>query len=365
MVNYPEQIKRFEEELRKTKYNKRTQHHIGLVKAKIARLKERQAKRTKSKGKRTGYDVRKTGDGTVIIIGYPSVGKSTLLNKITNANSKIGEYDFTTLEIVPGLMKYKHAKIQILDVPGVIKGAASGKGRGKEVLSVMRTADLTMILIDVNHPEHLGFLKKEIYDSGLRLNEKKPFIKIKKTERNGIRVGTTVRLTKLTKETISGILKEFKINNADVLIRDNITADQLIDAIEANKIYIPAITVVNKIDTVDNKKLREAMNKTKADIAVSGEKGSNTGKLKEIIFKKLDLIRLYMKEPNKKPDMDVPLIIFNNAAIRDVCNKLHKDFISKFKFARVWGKSVKYGGQKIVKLTHKLADNDVLELRMR
>jgi len=365
MVNYPEQIKRFEEELRKTKYNKRTQHHIGLVKAKIARLRERQAVRASSKGKTKGYDVRKTGDGTVIIVGYPSVGKSTLLNKITNANSKVGEYAFTTLDVVPGLMKYKHAKIQILDVPGVIRGAASGTGRGKEVLSVMRSADMALILVDVNYPEHLEFLKKEIYDFSLRLNEKKPFVKIKRTARNGIRIGTTVKLKKLTKETITAILKEFKINNADVLIRDQITADQLIDAIEGNKEYIPAVVVLNKIDTVEPKKIKDVMQKTKADLAVSSEKGVNMDKLKELIFKKLDLMRVYMKEPGKPADMEVPLIIFNGAKIKDVCNKLHKDFVDQFKFARVWGKSAKYDGQKILKLIHKLEDNDVLELRMR
>lgn len=365
MVNYVEQIKEFEDELKKTKYNKRTQHHIGLVKAKIANLREKQRTRSKSKGKSHGYDVRKTGDGTVIIVGYPSVGKSTLLNKLTNANSKVGQYAFTTLTVVPGLMEYKHAKIQVLDVPGVIRGAASGIGRGKEVLSVMRNADMALILVDVNYPEHLNFLKKEIYESNLRLNEKKPFIKIKKTPKNGIRIGTTVRLTKIKEETIKAILNEFKITNADVLIRDNITDEQLIDAIESNKVYIPSITVLNKIDSVETKKLQEVMKKTNADLAVSAEKGINISELKEIIFKRLDLMRIYMKEPSKKADMDVPLIIFSGSTIKSVCEKLHKDFVSKFKFARVWGKSAKYEGQKIVNLRHKLMDNDILELRMR
>lgn len=365
MVNYPEEIKRFEEELRKTKYNKRTQHHIGLVKAKIAKLREKQATRSKSKGKTKGYDVRKTGDGTAILVGYPSVGKSTLLNKITNANSKIGEYDFTTLTVIPGLMKYKHAKIQVLDVPGVIRGAASGTGRGKEVLSVMRNADLALILIDVNYPKHLKFLKKEIHDSNLRLNEKKPFIKIKKTAKNGIRIGTTVKLTKLKEETIKAILNEFKITNADVLIRDNITDEQLIDAIEDNKVYIPSITVINKIDSVEPEKVQEVMKKTKADLAVSAEKNMNMNELKGIIFKKLDLIRIYMKEPNKKADLEVPLIIFKGSTIKNVCEKLHKEFVDKFKFAKIWGISAKYDGQKIVKLQHKLIDKDILELRMR
>ena len=74
-----DRIKELEEELSKTKYNKRTQHHIGLVKAKIALLKDKQQKRVASKGKSTGFTVKKSGDATVIIVGFPSVGKSSML----------------------------------------------------------------------------------------------------------------------------------------------------------------------------------------------------------------------------------------------------------------------------------------------
>ncbi len=363
MVNYEEQIKQFEEEIRKTQYNKATQHHIGLVKAKIARLKEKQLSRSKKSGKKEGYDIRKTGDGTVIIIGFPSVGKSTLLNHLTDASSPVGHYAFTTLKVFPGVMHYKHAKIQILDVPGVVRGAAIGKGRGKEVLSTMRSADLALILIDVNNPEHYDVLAKEIYDTGLRLNQKKLDVRIKKTIRGGVRIGKTVKLI-MKDETIKSILKEFRINNADVLIRSKINEDQLIDVIESNRIYIPSIAVLNKIDTVSKSKVKHVKKKIKADIAVSAEK-SNLDELKELIFKKLDLVRIFLKEPGNKADMEVPLIMFRNCAIRDVCRKLHKDFETKFRFARIWGKSVKYSGQKIIKLDHVLKDSDVLELHIK
>ena len=102
----------------------------------------------------------------------------------------------------------------------------------------------------------------------------------------------------------------------------------------------------------------------KCDIAVSGEKGTNIDKLKELIFRKLNLIRIYMKEPGKDADMEEPLIMFKDCTIRDVCQKLHKDFVTKFRFARVWGKSVKFDAQKVVKLSHILKDKDVLELRI-
>ena len=130
-VDYNEQIKEFEEELKKTKYNKKTQHHIGLVKAKIAKLRERQESRGKGGKKGEGYSVRRSGDATVLLLGFPSAGKSTLLNALTNAESETGAYAFTTLTVIPGTLEYKHAKIQVLDVPGIVKGASDGTGRGK------------------------------------------------------------------------------------------------------------------------------------------------------------------------------------------------------------------------------------------
>jgi hypothetical protein len=196
MVNYTERIKELEEELKKTKYNKATQHHIGLVKAKIAILKEKQAGRVAQKTGRSahGYAVRKSGDATVLLLGFPSAGKSTLLNALTGAHSDVGRYAFTTVGVIPGIMEYKQAKIQILDVPGIVSGAASGRGRGKEVLAVIRTADLVVIVIDVNHPEHYPAILKEIWESGIRINKVKPEVYIKKKVRGGIHIGKTVPL---------------------------------------------------------------------------------------------------------------------------------------------------------------------------
>ena len=80
MADYNKQIKELEDELKKTKYNKATQGHIGIVKAKIAQLREKQELRGQKKTGRSeyGYTVRKSGDGTVLLLGFPSSGKYTL-----------------------------------------------------------------------------------------------------------------------------------------------------------------------------------------------------------------------------------------------------------------------------------------------
>ena len=359
-----DKIKELEQELSTTKYNKKTQHHIGLIKAKIANLKKKELARSASKGKKEGYSVRKTGDGTVLILGFPSVGKSTLLNNITNANSPIGSYDFTTLSVIPGTMEYKHAKIQILDVPGVVSGAASGRGRGKEVLAVMRNCDLVLMLLDINRLGEYDILAKEVYETGIRLNQKKPDVRIKKKARGGIRIGKTVHLPDLDDETIKGIMKEFSISNAEILIRTQINADQFIDCVEGNKKYVNATIVINKIDLATPEQIEDAKRKYPDAVLICANNPSNINELKEKIYSGLELINIYLKEVGKKADLEIPLIINKNCTIEDVCNKLHKDFVTKFKFARVWGRSAKFGGQ-MLRLKHKLLDGDVVEIHLR
>lgn len=356
-----DRIQDLEQELSKTKYNKRTQKAVGILKAKIAQLKEKQASR---KGPATsGYAVSKSGDATVILVGFPSVGKSTLLNILTGTKSEVAAYAFTTLTVIPGLLKHKSAKIQILDVPGIVEGAASGRGRGKEVLQMTRNADLVIMLLDIFHPDHLPIIERELHDTHLRINEVKPDVSITKKERGGLDIGSTVKLTKIDKETIEGICKELRINNAQIVIRDDITQDQMIDAIQKNKKYVPAIVVINKSDLAPHK-VQHVMKQTRADLAVSGVTGENIEELKELIFSKLNFIRIYTKEARKEADMTEPLIMKKDATIRDVCEKLHKDFVKKFRFARIWGSSAKFPGQK-VSLKHVLNDEDVVEVHVR
>lgn len=364
MPEYSSKIKELEDRIANTAYNKKTQHAIGQYKAQIAKLKEKDEARSSKKGSSEGYQVRKTGDGTVILLGFPSVGKSTLLNSLTNAESEVGAYAFTTLTVVPGSMEYKHAKIQILDVPGIVHGAASGKGRGREVLATIRNADLVLILLDALHPEHHDVILKEIKDTGVRINEKKPDVKIVKKAKDGISVGSTVALHHIDEETVKSVLHEFKISNADVVIRSDITIDQFIDCVEGNKKYLSSLLVLNKIDLVKPEKLKKLKKELNPDLCISAQKDDHIDELKEAIFQKLDLIRIYMKEPGKDADTQIPLIAFRNSTIRDICNKLHRDFSDKFKFARVWGPSTKFGGQKLM-LDHPLKDTDILELHMR
>ena len=359
-----QQIKDIEDEIFNTQKNKATEHHIGKLKAKIARLKDEAEKRKKTGAKGKGFSIKKSGDATVGIIGLPNIGKSTLLNQLTGASSKIGDYDFTTLDAIPGIMKYKGAEIQLLDLPGLIEGASKGKGRGKEILSAIRNVDLLLIMIDVNHLQHLELIQTELFSAGLRLNQKKPDVVVTTKGQGGISINSTIKPTHLNENIIKSIASEFVIN-ADILIREDITEDQLIDSFSQNRVYVPAIVVINKKDLVNKETLDETIKKIEMNgwyvITISAKFYDGLDKLREDMFSHLKLIRVYMKPVGKQTDYGEPLILKENDAVEDACRKLHRDFHRKFRYATVSGPSAKHDMQK-VGLEHKLKDEDVLTI---
>ena len=362
-MGIPEKIQAIKDEMAKTQINKATEHHVGLLKAKLAKLKrEQDDQKSKSSGSSSGFDVKRTGDATVVLIGLPSVGKSTLLNRLTGAKSTVGAFQFTTTTVVPGMMEYRGAKIQILDLPGIIKGASTGKGLGKRVLAVAKSADLVLIVLDVFQPYHEDIIRTELGNIGIRLDQKPPDIVIEKTGDGGIAVSQQVPLTKMSFSLMKDILRVYGVNNGRVLVREDVNSEQLIDFISGNKFYVQSLTIMNKIDLVNQGFLHELEEKAKSKfVPISADSDINVNALKDAIYEKLDFIRIYMRPKGGETDYKEPLIVRDGSTILDVCNKLHRDLKKEFRFALVWGKSVKFGGQR-VGINHKLLDEDVLTI---
>ncbi len=362
MVTIEEQIKEIEDELSRTSYNKKTQHHIGKLKAKLARLKDDLELR-RSKGPKTaGYAVRKSGNATIALVGFPSVGKSTLLNKITNAQSEVAAYRFTTLTVVPGVMEYKGAKIQVLDLPGLIKDASKGKGRGREVLSVVRSADLIVLMIDV-FETNIHVLVEELRTANLRLNQRPPDIVISKKNRGGITVNFTTKQSTLDEDLVREMMNEYGYINADIVIREDIVEDQLIDYISGNRLYVPAIALINKTDLVTKDYLKHVEKRIKGwrVVPISAEKDVGVDALKEEIYGALRFIRIYMKPQGKEADLVEPLVIKDGSDIGMICDAIHRDFRKNFRYAQIWGKSARFPGQ-MVGLDHTVRDQDIVTI---
>jgi ribosome-interacting GTPase 1 len=99
-----DRIKDIELEMSRTQKNKATTTHLGLLKSQLARLRTELMMPASGGGggPGSGFDVQKNGDGRVALIGFPSVGKSSLLNAVTDTNSEAAAYEFTTLTCIPG-----------------------------------------------------------------------------------------------------------------------------------------------------------------------------------------------------------------------------------------------------------------------
>ncbi len=355
-----EKIKEIEDEMARTQKNKATERHLGILKAKIAQLGAKLISGGSGKGGGTGFGVRKSGDATVTLIGFPSVGKSTILIKITNAQSEVAAYEFTTLTCIPGIMEFKGAKIQVLDLPGIIEGAKEGRGRGREIIGVARGADLVLMIIDAAKPKQIESISHELEGFGIRLNKKPPNVFVSKTEKNGIMIQSTVKLTQISREEIISVLNEYDIYNGDVVFRDDCGVDELIDVLVGNRVYIPTIYVINKIDLVDKKQLEKF---PKESIFISANNEYNLGMLKEQIYEKLRLISVYTKRKGEELDEE-PLVVRTGTNVSEVCGLLHRELRRNFRYALVWGKSAKHPGQK-VGLNHVLQDGDVIQIIKR
>lgn len=146
-------------------------------------------------------------------------------------------------------------------MPGIIEGAAQGKGRGRQVIAVARTADMVLMMLDATKGEiQKRLLEEELEAVGIRLNKKKPKIYFKQRKSGGLTVNSMVPLTKIDEKLVHSILAEYsrykyifvkvfyliffvEIFNGEVLFREDCTADEFIDVIVGNRVYMPCLYV--------------------------------------------------------------------------------------------------------------------------
>eukprot|EP00340_Litonotus_pictus_P011630 CAMPEP_0170538704 /NCGR_PEP_ID=MMETSP0209-20121228/103469_1 /TAXON_ID=665100 ORGANISM="Litonotus pictus, Strain P1" /NCGR_SAMPLE_ID=MMETSP0209 /ASSEMBLY_ACC=CAM_ASM_000301 /LENGTH=369 /DNA_ID=CAMNT_0010840461 /DNA_START=33 /DNA_END=1142 /DNA_ORIENTATION=+ len=365
MSSVQQKIGEIEAEIARTQRNKATEGHLGLLRAKIAKLRRQEVDQvmTGKSGGGEGFDVSKSGDARVGLIGFPSVGKSTLLNKITDTFSETNEREFTTLTCVPGVIKYRGSKIQLLDLPGIIEGAKDGRGKGRQVIGVARTCTLILVVLDAVKPmNHKRIIDGELEGVGIKLNRNKPDILIKSNMKGGLFINKSVDSDiKMNDETIRNILKEYRVNNAEVVLRGKAGVEDLIDAIEGNRVYIPALYVVNKIDQITIEEL-DLLDQIPNYVCISAGLKWNLDELLERTWEKLDFVRIYTKPKGQLPDYESPVILQTaRRSVSDFCNKIHRGLLKEFKYAIVWGASVKHQPMKVGK-DHVLLDEDVIQI---
>jgi len=275
------------------------------IKTKLAKFRGKLKKEQERKTKGYSISIKKEGDATIVLVGPTNSGKSLLLNKLTNKKLAIADYPFTTKTPVVGIMKYKGVKLQVIELPAIVEGYYNSE-KGGQFFSIIRNADLVVIVTDT---ENIDFLFKEFDNARIKLNEK------------------------------------------------------LVDEDYTN---LKAVIIINKIDFVDSEKIHQSLSKYyNFDLVkISALNKEDIELLKDEIWKHLGLIKIYTKEPGKSVSREEPLCLEKGSTIKDMAAHIHKDFIKKFKFARVWGKSVKYDGSR-VGVNHLLEDDDIVELHLK
>lgn len=359
-----EKIKEIELEMARTQKNKATEYHLGQLKARLAKLRTELQTPSSKGGGEAGFEVQKYGDGRVALIGFPSVGKSSLLTLLTGTESEAAAYEFTTLTCIPGVIHYNDSKIQLLDLPGIIEGAAEGKGRGRQVIAVCKSADLLLMVLDATKPlYHKQILTRELEAVGIRLNRAPPNIYFRKRKTGGVSINSTIPLTHMDDKLIQRVLQEYKIHNCELLFKEDSTVDDLIDVIEGNRRYIRCLYVYNKVDMCSMEEV-DQMARWPNSIPISCSMRLNLDGLLEKIWDMMALVRVYTKKVGAKPDFADPVVLTSDrggTTLEALCRQIHNSMVGEFKYALVWGTSSKHYPQRCG-LSHPLEDEDVVQI---
>ena len=131
-------------------------------------------------------------------------------------------------------------------------------------------------------------------------------------------------MTKMSEDTVRSILHEYRISNCDITFKSDNTIDDLIDVIEGNRIYVPCLYVLNKIDAISIEEL-DLLDRVPHYVPISAKDEWNFDELLLKIWEYLDLIRIYTKPKGQIPDYEAPVIMpAKHCSVNDFCLKLHK-----------------------------------------
>jgi small GTP-binding protein len=301
----PEKIAALEDMLAIMPKHKGTDHLRAKLRAKIAQLSEVSEKKLATK--RTSTVIPREGAAQVAVIGLPNSGKSQLVAKITNASPPVADYPFTTHNATPGMMEFENIKIQLIDTPPLAPQSIEFW-----LPPLLRRADALLIMVDLSAPE--GQMAAII----------------KQLEKMRIIIGSEA------KEDTESIVWHKK-----------------------------ALVIGNKLD-LDNAKQNYAELQKKYRqfplVAISAREGTGLEELKLKLYQLLDIIRVYTKAPGKKPVFTDPVVLPRGSTLEDAAAAVHKDFLKRLKYARLWG-SGKHDGI-MVKRDHIMRDGDIIELHL-
>lgn len=359
--DYISKIDDLENELSTTKKNKATNKHVGILRAKIAKAKRELSQIKKTGG--TGFFVRKNGDATVSLVGFPSSGKSSLINKLTNISSKTAEYAFTTTSIIQGTLVYRSAHIQVLDLPGIMEYAHSGYGKGSTVIGQARNSDLILFVTDVKNSANIGVLIKELNSAGIYMNKDPP--RVRYTSAPGSHLKININKSGIDSKYVMEIFNGLGMYGGNVWILDTVDEEELLSLLTGRARYINAIIALNKIDLDPSyADLSNHVEKTfgMKTIPTSAINSKNLRVLGKAIYFGCNLIRVYLKP--RESQAKSPITTKQGSTVLDLARKIHSKLADEIKSAYITGPSTKFPNQR-VSSKHILKDGDIITLILK
>ncbi len=301
-----EKITALEEMLAIMPKHKGTDHLRAELRTKIAKLTQLAAK--KSGARHASMIIEKEGAAQVAVVGLTNVGKSQLVASITNASPLVADYPFATHEATPGMMKFENIQIQLIDTPPLAPQTIEFW-----LPPMLRKADVLLLVVDLSDV---------------------PLTQVENTIAELGKMRISIGIDKTEGEVILAQKKTLIVGNK-------------LDLKNANENYIA---------------LKNKYKEQSPIVAISAKEGVGLEELKLEIYKVLDIIRVYTKTPGQKPELTEPIVLKKGSTVEDAAAEVHKDFLSKLKYARIWG-SGKHDGL-MVKRDHILQDGDIIELHL-
>jgi ribosome-interacting GTPase 1 len=347
--------------------HKGTERLLKQLRSKLSKLEEESQKRRYTRKGSTAaslFHIKKGGSGQVALVGLTTSGRSSLLRWLTNAKPEVSPYQFKTRSPVPGMMSYEDVQIQLVEIPALYEDVSSGKGLGPQIIGAIRNADAVVLVIDLSRDAVLqvDLTLRELLNSGIRLNQQPPKVDIQRTGSGGVQIFGTSLYTDSIDE-LKEILFKYS-HNLTLRLYQPTTRKEILDVVDPRIMYKKAMIVATKGDIASSSQnyetLRENYGNRFPVIPVSVEKDKGKDELKAEIFRALEIIRVYTKEPREKPS-EKPVILKKDATISLLAQKLPKIFRKQFKYAKVIGPSAKFDVE-YVGVNHVLMDKDVVQI---
>ncbi len=318
----------------------------------------------RSGGSRPGMFVEKEGAGQIVLVGPPNSGKSSIVARLTKAKVVVNPSPYSTQTPVPGMARYMDVRLQLVDTPPLISPDGTVNSR---VVALARNADVIGIVIglDAHNPRSdLELSLKALEERGVAYSLVKGFARVERRRDGGVALVTHGQ-PRFTEAELRGLLAGYRVYHALVETYGPATLDDVESAILSARTYRPAFVIFNKADLPSAEaKARSAASALPSDVPwvlVSAQTGVGLDGILATSFRLLGVKRVYTKKPNSPPSPE-PLVVDADATVRDVAEMISPELAKNMRYARVWGKGVKYGGQRVGP-DYVPQDGDIVEIR--